>query len=433
VPSRIPAGAQNLLRFHPGAREPPPAFAPTAMYFFYYMPIGIDADRRRFPVFTVLFSALCVVVFVLNRFFAASTPLDFRNYIYFPGFSGAPVALAAAFFHLGYMHIAMNLAYLILFGIYLEDRLGSLVYAALFLGAAVVGNLAQGWYNLSVLHTGAGIVGASGAVSGILGAFLVRLRHHRVKIAYWVFAPLLAANRAGTYNLHVVFALVLWVFLQAVRSLVQLQGAPANVAYMTHLAGFAFGVVVAVGIGGWRAGRVEGHLIKARRYLRRGEFYGAQDEYLRYAAARPDDGEAHAALARTHIQCGDRGGARQSYARACECYLAAGRRGRAERVYGEAQRAFPGFTLPAERQLDLCFGLERNLKPDLALRAYEAFLRSFPEHPEAPFALLRAANLHAKQGDTARARHCYESLVERYPDDPWVDFAREHARRLAPA
>jgi membrane associated rhomboid family serine protease len=403
------------------------------MYFFYYLPVGVDAERRRFPVITAVFATICAAVFVMNRFFGGATPLDFRNFIYYPGLSGPEVAVAAAFFHLGTMHIAMNLVYLVLFGSYLEDRLGSLTYALLFLGAALVGNMAQGWYNLTALHTGAGIIGASGAVSGILGAFLVRLRHHRVKIAYWVFAPLLAANRAGTHNLHVVFALALWVLLQVVRSLVQLQGAAMNVAYMTHLAGFAFGVAATIAVGGWRAGKVEGHWVEAKRYLRRGEFYGAQDEFLRYAAARPEDGDAHAALARTHVQCGDRAGARVGYRRACERYLTTGRRGDAEAVYAEALRAFPEFSLTAERQLDLCFGLERNLKPDLALRAYEAFLRACPDHGEAPFALLRAANLLSKQGDAARARDCYETLVARYPDDPWADFAREHARRLAPA
>lgn len=403
------------------------------MYFFYYIPVGVDAERRRFPVFTVLFSALCVLVFVLSRFFANDVGLDFRNYIYYPGFSGPGPALAAAFLHIDYFHIASNLAYLVLFGRYLEDRVGPLVFVGVFVGSTMIGNLAQGWYNLGVLDTHAGIIGASGAVSGILGAFLVRLRHQRVKIAYWVFAPLMATNRAGTTELHVFFAVALWVLIQVVRSLVQVTGGPANVAYMTHLAGFAFGVALTVAVGGWRAGIVEGHMVKAKRYLRRGEFYGAQDELARYAAARPADGEAHAALARAHVQCGNPAGAQASYTQACLRHLANGRRGDAERVFQEARRAFDGFVLPAEAQLDLCFGLERSLKPDLALTAYEGFLRFHDDHPEAAFALLRVANLLARRGEASRARECYEALVQRYPGDPWVDFAREHARRLASA
>lgn len=403
------------------------------MYFFYYVPVGVDAERRRFPVFTALFTGICIACFVASRYFPATPAFDFHNYVYYPGYSGPVAALTAAFFHLGYFHIVSNLVYLVLFGTYLEDRMGGLSFAALFLGAAFIGNMVQGWFNLEILHTNAGIIGASGAISGVLGAFLVRLRHQRVKIAYWVFAPLMATNRAGTTDLHVAFAVALWVLLQVIRSLIQLQGLGQNVAYMTHISGFTFGFVATALLGGWRAGVVDGHLVKARRYLRRGEFFGAQDELSHYTDARPEDGEGHAALARVHVQCGNAPGARESYGWACDRLLLDGQRGKAERVFGEALRAFPDFVLPAERQLDLCFGLERNLKPELALRAYESFIRVHRDHAEAPFALLRAANLHARQGDDDRARECYESLVIRYPDDPWAEFAREHARRLATA
>jgi rhomboid family protein len=426
-----PRGLELAVRPRAVGRRPVASPGITSMYFFYYVPIGIDAKTRRFPVFTVLFAAICVAVFVGCRFFPDGVGSNFHNYIYFPGWSGLGTALTAGFLHFGYMHIISNLVYLVLFGWYLEDRIGSPMFALLFVGATMAGNLVQGWYNLHVLGTGAGIIGASGAISGLMGAFLVRLRHHRVRIAYWVFAPLMATNRAGTTELHVVFALALWVLIQVVRGLVQLQGAGASVAYLTHLTGFTFGVLAMVATGGWRRGVIDGHLVKATRYLRRGEFYGAQDELSHYATARPDDGEAHAALARARAQCNDLDGARASYRAACECLLRAGRRGAAERAYQEAARSFPNFVLPPELQLDICFGLERNLKSELALKAYENFVRMYRDHPEAAFTLLRAANLHAKQGDLAHARACYERIVRAYPGDTWAEFAAEHARRLA--
>ena len=401
------------------------------MYFFYYFPVGVDAEVRRLPVLTVTCTALCITVFVLHKFFAGSVPLDFRDYIYFPGYSGLGPALAAAFLHFDYLHIVTNLLYLFLFGRYLEDRLGPLGFSLVFFGAAMFGNFAQGWYNIHLLHTNAGIIGASGGVSGVLGAFLVRMRHHRVKVAYWVFAPLLATNRAGKSELHAVAAIGLWVLIQVARGLVQLEGASPHVAYVTHIAGFAFGVSVAMVAGGWTKGRVDGHLLKARRSLRRGDFWGAQDELQHYAVARPADGEAHVSLARARAQCGDPAGARTSYVTGCECHLAAARRGDAERAYLEASRSLPDFVLAADRQLDLCFGLERNLKPEAAIRAYECFVRVYHDHPEAAFALLRAANLHAKRGDTVRARDCYAAIPLRYPDDAWAEFAAEHARRLS--
>jgi membrane associated rhomboid family serine protease len=401
------------------------------MYFFYYLPVGIDADTKRFPVATAGVAAICVTVFIVNRFFAGDVPVDFRDWIYFPGFSPFITSLSAALLHYDYFHVISNLIYLVLFGRYLEDRVGLIPFVLLFAGAAIAGNLAQGWYNLHALKTGAGIVGASGAVSGLMGAFLVRLRYHNVRIAYWVFAPLMATNRAGRVELHVVFAMALWVLLQVVRGLLQLEGAAANVAYLTHVAGFTFGAGVMLAAGGWRKGGTEGHLVKAKRYLRRGEYYGAQDELARYARARPRDGEAHAALARASLPCGDRAGARAAYRSACQCHLENGRRGEAESVFVEACRAFDDFVLSADVQLDLAFGLERNLKPSAALRAYERFAAVYDDHGEAAFALLRVANLYTRQGHLDRARFCYERLVARYPASEWTEFATEHARRLA--
>ena len=401
------------------------------MYFFYYIPVGIDAEMRRFPVVTTLFTVACAGVFVAARFFAGDLPFSFSEWIYFPGYSGFITTLSAAFLHYDLFHVISNLVYLVLFGRYLEDRVGSIRFALLFVGSAMVGNLAQGWFNLHALHTNAGIIGASGAVSGLMGAFLVRLRYHNVRVAYWIFAPLMATNRAGRAEMHVVFAMALWVLIQVVRGLIQLEGAAANVAYLTHIAGFAFGVTSMVVAGGWRSGTVEGHLVKAKRYLRRGEYYGAQDEYARYAKARPNDGEAHAALARVSLPCGDRAGAHAAYRHACECLLKSAQRGKAETVYVEAARAYDHFVISADSHLDLAFGLERNLKPTAALKAYESFVRVYDGHTEAAFALLRAANLHARAGHLDQARHCYEQLVVRYPSSEWTEFATEHARRLA--
>jgi len=197
------------------------------------------------------------------------------------------------------------------------------------------------------------------------------------------------------------------------------------------VAGFGFGAGVLLLSGGWKSGNVEGYLVKGQRCLRRGDYYGACDEFGRYARARPDDGEAHAQFARVSLPCGDRAGARVAYQRSIQCLLTAGRRGRAEEVYVEALRAFEDFILDAGSQLDLAFGLERNLKPHIALKAYESFVRVHDDHTEAAFALLRVANLYARQGHRDRARFAYEQIVARYPSSEWTEFATEHARRLA--
>jgi membrane associated rhomboid family serine protease len=401
------------------------------MYFFYYMPLGIDAERRRAPVMTVFFSVLCTVVFILNKYAPQATPFDFNNFIYIPGFSGWPAAMAAAFLHVGYVHIISNLVYLLLFGWHLEDRMGTISFSILYLGSALVGNLAQGGYNVHVLGVTMGIIGASGAVSGVLGAVLVRFYVNRVKIAYWVFMPLLAYNRAGRVEVPIIFALALWVLLQIARGMAQLEGTSLGVAYVTHVAGFAFGVAYTLATGGWREARSEAFYVRARRHLRKGDFFGAQEEYSHYVATRPDDGKAHAHLAAVQIQTGDEIGAKASYLKACEILLKSHDRSDCEDAYARALRGFPDFVLSPEPHLDMAYGMERNLKPELALKAYENFARRYPHHKDAPFVLLRAANLYTNAfADLARAKRCYHSLIETYPEDDWADFAREQVRLL---
>ena len=401
------------------------------MYFFYYVPVGVDVRTNRFPVMTVFMALVCAAVFTVARYFPASTLFDPYELIYYPGYSGWLTAFGAAFLHFGWVHLIGNLIYLVLFGWYLEDRLGTALYMTLVLGAAGVGNFAQGLYNVNLLGIDTGIIGASGAVSGILGAFLVRLPRARVRIAYWVFAPLLAYTKAGRVYLPVIFAIAIWIILQVSRSLVQFEGASTRVAYMTHIAGFAFGVVFTSLTGGWRKGRQEAHLIRAQRYLRAGEYFGARDEFSSYLDYQPEDGEVHAQLARVQVQSEDELGARASYLMACELLLRDGQRCRAEAVYREAVRGFSGFTLSSEPHLDIAFGLERNLKLETAITAYENFVQQNPEHSEAPFALLRAANLHIKLfGATDKALASYRELISRYPQDVWVEYAREQLRVL---
>jgi membrane associated rhomboid family serine protease len=406
------------------------------MYFFYYIPVGVDTDTRRFPALTVFFAATCVLVFVFNRFLASALPLDFGNLVYYPGFSGPITALTSAFLHFGYVHLIGNLVYMLIFGWYLEDRLGPAWFALLYLGSAMAGNLAQGWYNAHILGIPpTGIIGASGAVSGILGAFVIRLYAARVRIAYWVFMPLQGYTRGGRADVPVVFALALWVLIQVGRGLVQLGGASANVAHVTHIVGFLVGIGLMLATGGLARGRVEALRMRARRALRKADAFGARDHLEHLAAACPEDGEAHADLARVQIQTGDDLGAQANYLKACEMLLRSNQRGMAEDVFQEAVRGYPGFTLSAEPQLDLAFGLERNLKHEAALAAYRGFIRRFPRHEEAPFALLRAANIYARTlDDREQAASCYERLIEEYPEDDWVEFAREQARLFgAPA
>jgi membrane associated rhomboid family serine protease len=402
------------------------------MYFFYYLPLGVDVETRRFPVLTVYFAALCTTVTLLVRLGSGWIPFDPYRLMYVPGQSPWLTVFTAAFLHFGWLHLVGNLVFLVIFGGAVEDRLGPAAYTVLFLTSAALGNWAQGVFDERVLGQGPyGIVGASGAVSGVLGAFLVLAALARLRLAYWVFLPLQGYTRAGRVELPAILALLLWFLLQTAEGAAQLGGSQSGVATITHLAGFAWGVAFALACGGVEKARVDRARQLARRYLRDGHAYAACGAWERYLQYRPEDAEGWRSLAQACIVAGRPGRARAAYRRAIGIELDRRWRGRAEAIYEEALRAFPDFTLEAERQLDLAFGLERDLKPRTAVRAYENFARRFPTHPEAPFTWLRSAHLKAGVlGEPREALRTYRFLLRRYPEDRWADFAREEIRRL---
>ena len=403
------------------------------MYFFYYIPLGINAKLERFPVMTTAYALICTLVFVLVRYFPYLAGFDFYNLIYVPEDASWTTAVGSAFLHFGFLHLLGNLLYLVILGRYVEDRMGPVLFTLLFLSSAAVGNYLQGVFNTHILHDpGMGIIGASGAMAGLLGAFSIRFLRSKLRLAYWTFMPLQAFVRAGTVEIPAIFAVALWFLLQVARGLVQTGGGSAQVAYVNHIAGFVFGALVAVAAGQYGRGRIEYVLRKGESYLKKGQPYAAQGEFIRYLTHKPNEAGVYASLARAMVLSGNEAGAIKNYRRACELLLEQQRRGKAERMYQEALRGFESFTLVADWQLNLAFGLERNLKPELAVCAYANFEQRYPQHPEAAFALLRAAGLQWNTlADPSTADETYRLFIDRYPDDQWVEFAREQVRCLS--
>lgn len=86
--------------------------------------------------------------------------------------------LTAMFMHAGWIHIIGNMVYLWAFGPGIEDAMGSLGYLALYLLSGLAASLAQ----IALMpHSTIPNLGASGAIAGVMGAFLVAYPHHRIR------------------------------------------------------------------------------------------------------------------------------------------------------------------------------------------------------------------------------------------------------------
>ena len=151
--------------------------------------------------------------------------LDFRNSI-------LPL-LTCMFLHGGIGHILGNMWFLYIFGDNVEDRLGHVRYLIFYLLAGVISGLAQ----VAVTPDSAiPTIGASGAISGVLGAYLITYPHARVLsiVPIGFFFPLL--------EIPAYVFLIVWFGIQIVSGLVSDPG-QGGVAFWAHIGGFVVGLI----------------------------------------------------------------------------------------------------------------------------------------------------------------------------------------------
>jgi len=152
--------------------------------------------------------------------------------------------LTSLFIHGGWLHIIGNMAYLRVFGDDIEETLGRTVYILFYLGAGIAASLTH------ILLAGAGdttpSVGASGAIAGVLGAYLVLFPHRQVH----VFLPGLFF---WTARVSALVMLGFWFLLQFLTGIASLSGSAVQtggVAVWAHIGGFVVGLLVALWIRG---------------------------------------------------------------------------------------------------------------------------------------------------------------------------------------
>jgi rhomboid family protein len=141
--------------------------------------------------------------------------------------------LTSTFMHGGWVHILGNMWFLWIFGDNVERRLGSVRYLAFYLAAGIVASLAQIWANPNSVVPN---LGASGAIAGVLGAYLALFPGNRVTVLIFTFIP---------FAVPALVAIGLWALLQFVNGFGQIAvtDETGGVAYLAHVGGFVFGFI----------------------------------------------------------------------------------------------------------------------------------------------------------------------------------------------
>jgi len=189
------------------------------------IPLCDEKRVGKFPFMTVSLIAVNTIIFL-----ATSSNLQYYTDVF--GFTPGKLMdgqiftlLTYMFLHGNWLHLIANMWFLWVFGDNLEARLGSLKFLAFYLlcgvGAGVV-------YALAIADPNAAVIGASGAISGVLGGYLVMFPKHRIR----------------TFLLITIFVpAVVYIFLWFVYQIFSTMAMNQSIAYWGHIGGFVSGLL----------------------------------------------------------------------------------------------------------------------------------------------------------------------------------------------
>jgi membrane associated rhomboid family serine protease len=149
--------------------------------------------------------------------------------------------VTSQFLHGGFAHIFGNMLFLWVFGNNIEERLGPLKYLIFYISCGISAALCQWFFSMQSLIPS---LGASGAIAGVLGAYILRFPDARIRTLVFL-GPLITFP-----DIPAIFFLGIWFVQQALYGIASLN-VPTNigmesggVAYWAHIGGFVFGAIL---------------------------------------------------------------------------------------------------------------------------------------------------------------------------------------------
>ena len=215
------------------------------------LPIGDDnSDRTRSPIINYLLIAVNILVFVFLQGMGA-------NEVFTYAYSTVPAEIlrgedltigplqptpipvyltliTSMFMHGGWAHLGGNMLFLWVFGDNIENRIGHLKYLVFYLLCGIIASLTHVFVAGSGSSSLIPSLGASGAISGVLGGYLLLFPSRRVRVFMG----------RGIAAVPAFVALGIWIVFQVISGLGMLGGEETGIAYGAHIGGFVAGLVL---------------------------------------------------------------------------------------------------------------------------------------------------------------------------------------------
>lgn len=213
------------------------------------LPLHDDNPTNITPILTISFIVICCLVYLWQHNLGAELgqaaiysygmvpAVLFDHASLPPSLAQIPAELSvitSMFMHGGWMHLGGNMLYLWIFGNNVEDSMGHVKFIVFYLLCGAVAALSQA---VVAPTSEIPMVGASGAVSGVLGAYLLLYPHARVLVVLPIFVII------KTFRIPAMFVLGGWFAMQLISSFASNSDEP-GVAFWAHVGGFVAGMVL---------------------------------------------------------------------------------------------------------------------------------------------------------------------------------------------
>ena len=335
----------------------------------------------------------------LSKQYEEMEPVSILNkYAYTPAHPTALGLVTANFLHGGWLHLIGNMWFLWLAGAVLEDTWGRIIYPAFYLIAGVLALLVHGMVNAGSLVP---TIGASGAIAGLMGAFLVRFPTTKIEMG-WLFL-----YRIYRFKMQAYWLLPLWLVTEIFYG--SMFGAMSGVAHWAHVGGFVFGALIAIGVqkSGLEQMAEQGiqekiswvsHplLVTAGEQMEQGKLDDAAASLKKVLAEKPDSVEALRMLQNIYWQKNDLPAHRETLTKLLALEI------KANDLEGAAQtcqdfRNAGGEKLPAPLWLEFCRQLENQPDVSHAADEYLQLANSYPTDRQGLLAQMAAGRLYLKR------------------------------------
>jgi membrane associated rhomboid family serine protease len=329
------------------------------------------------------------------------------------------------FLHFDLVHLTVNVVFLWLFGRKVEKTIGPLVFLMFYIGSGFVASSLH-WAIVGAFMSPAmskvPVVGASGAIAGVLGMYAVRFG--REKISIWHF------------EVPALYLLLTWLLIQATFGVAGIFSETLgpidlhNIGYWSHIGGFIFGMTAA-----WATTRRDSAADESRterklRGLRKKTLLDVASRFQTLKDADPSDPFAYAELGRTYAFLTDQIRSTDYYLRATDLYRRAGKREDALACIWEALHFWPETVLTHEAMFRLACCLEMLGESQAAAGHFRRLADVAQGDPEGEMSLLKIAQIELDRlHHPAKAEEAIERMIKDYPNSQWMDIAEDILKR----